>query len=41
MNAFIGVSVPCQAPVTKNCHVSMEQTFIYGKIIGSELGILE
>jgi len=41
INTFIDVSVPCWAPVTKNGHVSVEKTFIYGKIIGHQLGILE
>jgi hypothetical protein len=40
-SAFIDVSVPRQAPMTKNGHVSVEQTSIYGKILGYQLGILE
>jgi len=36
INACMDVSVPYQAPVTKNGHISVQQTFIYGKTISWE-----
>jgi hypothetical protein len=41
INVFIDVSFPYRATMAKNGHVCVEQTFIYGKITGHQLGILE